>query len=108
MGGEQYRLVSPCPSNHLAVNYVGQDRSSAVLFAYDIYPRFREKLFPVKFQGLDPNRMYRVEEINLMPGTTSTLETNGQVFSGDYLMKVGIEVFGFSPLHSHVIELIAQ
>ena len=108
MDGEQYRLVSPYTSNHMAVNYVSQDRSSAVLFAYDIYPRFQEKLIPVKFQGLDPNRMYRIEEINLMPGAVSTLASNGEVFSGDYLMKVGIEVFGFRPLHSHVIELIAQ
>jgi hypothetical protein len=26
------------------------------LFAYDVYPRFEEKLFPVKLQGLDPNK----------------------------------------------------
>ncbi len=108
MDGQQYRLVSPYETNHMAVNYVSPDKSKAVLFAYDIYPRYQAKLIPVKVQGLDPNKMYKVEEINLMPGTESTLETNGKVFSGDYLMKVGLEVFDFKPLHSRVIELTEQ
>lgn len=52
--------------------------------------------------------MYRVKEINLMPGTESTLEADGELFSGDYLMKVGLDVFGFRPTQSHVIELTAE
>ena len=39
-------------------------------------PRFGEKLLPVKLQGLDPMKMYKVEEINLMPGKKSRLEAN--------------------------------
>lgn len=58
MDGEQYRLVSPYKSNHMAVNYVSQDKGKAVLFAYDVYPRFQEKLIAVKLQGLDPHKMY--------------------------------------------------
>lgn len=105
--GEQYRLVSPYDTNHMAVNYVSQDGEKAVLFAYDIHPRFQEKLLPVRLQGLDPNKRYRIKEINLMPGTLSTLEANGKIFSGDYLMKAGIDVFGFQQTQSHVIELTA-
>ena len=108
MDGDQYRLVSPYTSNHMAVNYVTKDLSKAVLFAYDIYPRFQEKLMAVKLQGLDPHKMYKVEEINLMPGVASTLEANGKVFSGDYLMKVGLNVFGYATTQSHVIELSAM
>ena len=108
MDGDQYRLVSPYTSNHMAVNYVSKDMSKAVLFAYDIYPRFQEKLMAVKLQGLDPHKMYKVEEINLMPGTASALEANGKVFSGDYLMKVGLNVFGYAATQSHVIELSAM
>lgn len=52
--------------------------------------------------------MYKVEEINLMPGVKSVLKANGKVLSGDYLMKIGLEVFGFKPLHSCVIELTEQ
>lgn len=108
LDGEQYRLVSPYEGNHMAVNYVSTDQQKAVLFAYDVYPRFEEKLFPVKLQGLDPNKMYKVEEINLMPGVKSVLKANGKVLSGDYLMKIGLEVFGLKPLHSCVIELTEQ
>lgn len=105
MDGDQYRLVSPYETNHMAVNYVSKDQKKAVLFAYDVYPRFQEKLINVKLQGLDPNKTYKVEEINLMPGVDSALKSNGQTYTGDYLMKVGIEVFGFAATQSHVLEL---
>ena len=108
MDGDQYRLVSPYESNHMAVNYVSKDSNKAVLFAYDIHPRFQEKLLAVKLQGLDPHKMYKVEEINLMPGTQSTLQANGKIYSGDYLMKVGLDVFGYASTQSRVVELTAQ
>ena len=92
----------------MAVNYVGDDKSKAVLFAYDVHPRYYEKLMPVKLQGLDPHRSYKIEEINLMPGKESSLEVNGKVFTGDFLMKVGIDVFSFSQMQSHVLELTAM
>ena len=105
MDGEQYRLVSPYDGNHMAVNYVSQDRSRAVLFAYDIHPRYQEKLTPVKLQGLDPDKTYTVREVNLMPGTKSNLKADGKSFTGDYLMKVGLDVFGFADMQSRVIVL---
>ena len=108
MDGDQYRLVSPYETNHMAVNYVSKDQKKAVLFAYDVYPRFQEKLINVKLQGFDPNKTYKVEEINLMPGVDSALKSNGQTYTGDYLMKVGIEVFGFAATQSHVLELTAM
>ncbi len=108
MDGTQYRLASPYQGNHMAVNYVSADRSMAVLFAYDIHPRYQEKLLPVRLQGLDPDKLYRVEEINLMPGTSSTLKGHGQVLSGDYLMKVGLEAFTFGSMQSRVVRLTAQ
>lgn len=105
LDGTQYRLVSPYDSNHMAVNYVSADSSKAVLFAYDIYPRYQEKLIPVRLQGLDPHKRYQVEEINLMPGKRSTLPANGKTYSGDYLMKVGLDVFDFKTMQSRVVEL---
>ena len=108
MDGTQYRLVSPYQGNHMAVNYVSNDRDTAVLFAYDIHPRYQEKLLPVRLQGVDPDKLYRVEEINLMPGTRSALKAHGKTLSGDYLMKVGLEVFTFGSMQSHVVRLTAQ
>ena len=105
LDGSQYRLASPYESNHMAVNYVSTDYDKAVLFAYDLYPRYQEKLLPVRLQGLDPMKRYQVKEINLMPGTQSTLTADGKVLSGDYLMKIGLDVFSFHPMQSRVVEL---
>lgn len=76
--GDFYRLVSPYETNHAAVVHVGKDKRKAVLYAYDLYPRFGEKLFPVKLQGLNPVKNYKIEEINLMPGHQSDLTAHGK------------------------------
>ena len=106
LDGDQYRLVSPYETDHSALNYVSKDKSLAVLFAYNLHPRYKEpRLLKVRMQGLDPQRQYTVEEINLMPGTQSTFDFNGKRFSGDYLMKVGLDVLTPDEGTSHVFEL---
>lgn len=106
LDGDQYRLVSPYETAHSALNYVSKDKSHAVLFAYNLHPRYKEpRLLKVRMQGLDPQRQYTVEEINLMPGTQSTFDFNGKRFSGDYLMKVGLDVLTPDEDTSHVFEL---
>lgn len=106
--GDQYRLVSPYETNHMAVSYVSKDRRTGVLFAYDLHPRFDERLPLVRLRGLDPQARYRVEEINLRPGAQSSLPQNGRTFSGDYLMKVGLAVLTGGEGNSRVIELKAE
>jgi alpha-galactosidase len=108
MDGTQYRLVSPYESDHAAVAYVDNSQNMGVVFAYNLSPRYKEKLHRVKLQGLDPTRSYRVEEINLMPGTESTFAQNGQTFTGDYLMKVGLDLLSYDRATSRVVELTAQ
>lgn len=106
LDGDQYRLVSPYETDHSALNYVSKDKSHAVLFAYNLHPRYKEpRLLKVRMQGLAPQRQYMVEEINLMPGTQSTFDFNGKRFSGDYLMKVGLDVLTPDEGTSHVFEL---
>lgn len=107
LDGDQYRLVSPYQSNHMAVMYVNPGMTKAVLFGYDIFPRYGEKILPVKLQGLDPDRRYRLKEINLMNGRV-TFSQNDRVFSGDYLMKVGVNLLGGGKTQSRVIELTAE
>ena len=108
MDGTQYRLISPYESNHAAVEYVDADKSKGVVFAYNLSPRFHEKLQRVKLQGLDPVGKYLVKEINLMPGTESTFAQNGKIFSGDYLMKIGLDMLSNIHNTSMVVELTAQ
>lgn len=105
MDGTQYRLVSPYESNHMAVEYIDEEKNMGVVFAYDLAPRFQEKLQRVKLQGLDPNKNYNVKEINLMPDTKSIFPQNGRTFSGDYLMKVGLDLFSWHHNTSMVVEL---
>lgn len=108
LDGEQYRLVSPYESNHAAVDYVSQDQQKAVVFAYDLHPHFQEPVRNVRLQGLAPATTYRVKEINIMPKIKSSLSCNGNSYSGDYLMKVGLSLFSFNEGTSHVIELTAE
>ncbi len=107
MDGDQYRLVSPYETNHAAVEYVDKSKTMAVLFAYDLAPRFQEKLHAVKLQGLDPDKRYLVKEINLMPGTESKFAQNEKIYTGDYLMKIGLDVFTYLHNMSKIIELKA-
>lgn len=106
--GDMYRLVSPYGSNHTSTMYVGKDKDKAVVFAFDIHPRYAEKTLPVRLQGLDADKMYRVKEINLMPGANSSLSGNGEVFSGEFLMNVGLNLFTTQQLNSRVIEVVAE
>ncbi len=108
LDGDQYRLISPYETNHMAVNYVNKEKSVAVLFAYDIHPRFGEKLPMVRLRGLDAETKYKVEEINLMPGEKSGQKWNGKTLSGDFLMKVGLSVFSRNQTQSCVVKLTAQ
>ena len=104
LDGDMYRLVSPYEGNHAAINYVSGDKKHAVLFAYDLHPRYREPLFNVRLQGLDPSLVYSVKEINLPEGQKADKKT----YTGDYLMKIGLPVLTASEGTSHVLELTAE
>ena len=105
--GDMYRLKSPYEGEHAAIMYVTENKNKAVLFAFDMHPRLSEYNKPksLKLNGLNPDKKYKVEEINLLPGTQSKLPSNGNTYSGDYLMKEGIHVFSNQHTVSHVIEI---
>ena len=103
--GDQYRLVSPYDGNHSAMMFVNEAADKAVLFAFDIHPRYAENMQPVRLQGLNPDAQYEIKEINLVPGTKSALSCNEKTFSGEFLIKVGIPVFSGRQLASRVIEI---
>jgi alpha-galactosidase len=108
--GDLFKLRSPYESNQPALMYVAPKQDKAVLYGYNLRTRFHETVLPVRLQGLDPARRYRLTEINLMPGQKSNLPANGQTYSGDYLMKVGVLVSDgeAKALTSHVLELSVE
>ena len=103
-----YRLVSPYETNHCALMRVNDNQTHALLFAYDLHPRYNETVVNTRLQGLDPTATYRVREICLMPGHESRLPFHNQTFTGDYLHKVGLKVLGGNQLDSRIIELVKE
>ena len=108
--GDLFRLRSPYEGNQVALMYATERQNQAVVFGYNLRTRFLETVLPVRLQGLDPVRRYRVQEINLMPGQKAELPAHGQTYSGDYLMQVGVLVSAPNApaLTSHVLELTAE
>ncbi len=89
--GDMYRLVNPHENDIAALMYVNPEKNKAIVFNYLVNNRFNITATerPVVLNGLNPKKKYTVKEINLFPGTTSTIDSN-KVYSGDFLMKVGI------------------
>ena len=101
LDGDQYRLVSPYEGNHAATMYVTKDQKEAVVFAFDIYPRFAEKLYNVVMQGLNASATYKVEEINRMDSSKGEVKE----YSGNYLMTIGLPMFTESKLASKIFKV---
>jgi alpha-galactosidase len=108
--GDLYRIISPYDENRMVAMYVNAEKSKAVLFNYNLNTRYKEVFNRVRLQGLDRQKKYKVEETNLMPGAKSNLAENGRVFSGDYLMTMGLNLTPgkLIPLTSMVIEINAE
>ncbi|HEY0669508.1 MAG TPA: alpha-galactosidase, partial [Sphingobacteriaceae bacterium] len=89
--GEMYRLVSPHETNMASVLYVDEAKSSAVMFNYLSNWRYTTTATqrPIKLQGLDPNKNYKIRELNLMKNAKSSINSD-QAYSGDFLMNVGL------------------
>lgn len=108
--GDLYRLISPYEENRAVLMYVDEPKNKAVLFNYLLNFRRKEYMGRVLLNGLDPLKRYQIKEVNLLPDTKSTFPDDGKVFSGDYLMNIGLNLsYGkISPLSSSVFEIVAQ
>lgn len=103
--GDQYRLMSPYEGQHAATMYVGKNDGNAVVFTFDIYPRYKQEIHKseaiVKLNGLNPQARYRVTEIDRQDGSDQSV---GE-FSGEYLMTVGLPLFTLNRLNSRVFSV---
>jgi alpha-galactosidase len=106
--GDLYRLVSPYEGNRAVLMYTNETKTKAVLFSYTLNTLFKEIYQKVKLSGLDATKNYTIKEINLFPNTKSKFTNDGQTFSGDYLMNIGLNVSSNTPLTSNMFELIVQ
>lgn len=87
--GDLYPVWSPYDEGGWsAANYVTKDKNRAVFFAFSLGFHERTIMPTFKLQGLDKNTRYKITELNAegvvrYPG-------NGQVLTGDYLMRAGV------------------
>ena len=110
--GDLYRLVSPYEENRAVLMYVNDLKSKAVLFGYILNSRYGETMNRVRLQGLDPVKTYKIQEINVSNerrgagmGMGPGISESGRNYTGDYLMKIGLNVGSSSPLTSVIYEL---
>ncbi len=91
--GDQYRLLSPYNDLGLtSTMFVTKDKSKAVVFAYSLKENLGPKFPPVQLNGLNPEKKYKVKEINKIDPKGRGIPSEGKVFSGSFLMNVGLQM----------------
>ena len=103
--GDQYRLISPYDEGRAVLMYVNEAKSKGVLFSYTLHPQYDPLFGAVRLQGLDPDKSYKVEEINTLAEGKISFEESGNSYSGDFLMNVGLKISSSSTETSVVIEI---
>ncbi len=87
--GDLYRFSNPRENNYASLAYINSDKSKAVMFNYlTFYNHVFKTTKPIKWQGLDPNKSYKVQEINLNKDDKTIAED--LILSGDFLMNIGL------------------
>ncbi len=89
--GDIYRLLSPFDHKGAAsLMYVDEGKNNAVFYWWKTEAFVNQHLPRVAMAGLDPERNYKVTELNRIDNTPLSFE--GAIFSGSYLMSNGLEM----------------
>ena len=100
--GDIYRLVSPYDGHNMAsLMYVAPEKDQAVFYWWKTETFYDDHLPRVKMAGLDPDKMYKVTELNRIDNVP--LKYEGMSFSGKFLMENGLEI----PL-KHIVDYHKQ
>ena len=106
--GDPYRLRSPYEQDGMAAAsmYVSDNKQQAVLFAYKLKHYVGHNIAPIRLQGLDANKRYRIHEVNKADDSLKSLD--GKVISGKVLMEAGLNLALDKEYASRMIELTAE
>ena len=107
--GDLYRLASPYEGDHAALMFVSGDKRRAAVMVYGLGRQLKHgRPAPLLLDGLDPEKRYRIEEINLVePGKGLHVDISGKTIGGAALAAAGI-AFDLAPGDdSFVLELTA-
>lgn len=89
--GDLYRLHSPYAGDNVAsLMYVNKEKTDAVFFWYKLETFHDEHLPRIQMQGLNPDALYTVHELNRIDNTP--LDCEGKTYTGAYLMNNGLEM----------------
>ena len=89
--GDIYRLVSPYDGHNMAsMMYVDPSKDKAVFYWWKTETFYDDHLPRVKMAGLDPEKRYKVRELNRIDNVPLPYE--GLSFSGKFLMENGLEI----------------
>lgn len=97
-----YRGRSPHESQTSELTFVAQDKKEAVFFAFKRDKNAKTEM--VKMSGLDPEKTYKITEIN--PDTTARFESVTK--TGKELMSAGLEIRFPANASSAVAKLVAE
>ena len=99
--GDLYKILSPYNTNRSILQFMNKNQKEGVIFVFNL-AEYPNNAMPdtkvssrVKLRGLDPNANYK-------------LEGNDEVFTGDYLMNVGIYFPVYGAYKSGNFKLIKQ
>jgi alpha-galactosidase len=99
--GDLYRLERPHDGVRGALNFVAPDRMRAVVFVFQMK---NGKAAPVHPQGLDPAKLYTIQELNPAPGRAA-LPQEGNTLTGAEWMLDGMVPSCTKAQEACVIEL---
>ncbi|MDD2476580.1 MAG: alpha-galactosidase [Dysgonamonadaceae bacterium] len=106
--GDMYRLASPYENDLASIMYLSDDKTEGVMFNYLTNWRFlaEPSLSPIKLQGLNKDKTYRLTEINLYDDSQTPIDKE-QIYSGEFLMNVGFNPVVNSRRSSVVLKIDA-
>ncbi|MDA3821156.1 MAG: alpha-galactosidase [Bacteroidales bacterium] len=107
--GDLYRLISPYDGYGIqSLMYVNSDKDRAIVFVFSLNNNLRNKYPSVILDGLDMGKIYTVKEINKTEDSRNSSPAVHKAFSGDFLMKAGLQVNLRRPYQSAVFELVVE
>lgn len=104
--GDLYRLLSPYTNARTALMYVSENKNEAVVFTYLLKKSIEGNTQPLVLNGLDPQKIYTVTEIDKDQKSYSWFTPlEGKTFTGEFLMKYGLRFTMYNEYDSKIIKL---
>ena len=106
--GNLYRLISPYQSSLASLMYVTENKDQSVVFVYQTQRMFGDFYPNIKLQGLDPEKKYKITEINVEPKNKKTFPEDELIFTGEFLMNQGLNCVYWSKQGVLSVNLMAE